>query len=206
MRDHLNYEILGSTVDDAAGEAFDKTARLLGLPYPGGPKLSAAAQARVVNQTLSIQLPRPMLGSTYHSPLTTHHLDFSFSGLKTAVRYAIDRGDIHLPDDLDAAARAIEDAIVDVLIAKLGRAIIQTKPASVTIVGGVSANRELRRRLFDDLLSSQHPQLTGLLAAQQFTTDNAAMIGSAAIFRLARNEGILTDPFDLVTSASLRLS
>lgn len=209
MRDHFSYEILGSTVDDAAGEAFDKTARLLGLPYPGGPKLSAhAADARKVNAKLGIDLPRPMMGvgsPTHYNLPPTHSLDFSFSGLKTAVRYAIDRGDIVLPADIDRAARAIEDAIVDVLIGKLERAIKHIQPKSVAIVGGVSANQELRCR-FGDLLTPHPSRFTGWLAEGQFTTDNAAMIGSAAIFHLARQHGILASPFDLVTNPSLRLS
>ncbi len=205
MRDHFDYEILGSTVDDAAGEAFDKTARLLGLPYPGGPKLSAhAADARKVNAKLGFELPRPMLGENRHQVSGISGLNFSFSGLKTAVRYAIDRGDIVLPADLDRAARAIEDAICDVLIGKLGRAIEHVKPASIAIVGGVSANAELRRRF--GLLTTHYNLLTGRLAEPAYTTDNAAMIGAAAVFRLARGEGTLTNPFDLVTNPSLRLS
>lgn len=190
MKHHLRYEILGQTLDDAAGEAFDKCARLLGLPYPGGPEISRrAALARSSDRQLTLKLPRPMLNRSL--------LDFSFSGLKTAVRYAIDRGDIRLPQDIDPAAREIEDAIIDVLLGKLAQAIAQTKPNSVAIVGGVSANRELRHRARE--------QLTVYVPDPQYSTDNAAMIGAAAIYRLARNESGVTDPLQLVTNASARL-
>ncbi|MGI6103324.1 MAG: tRNA (adenosine(37)-N6)-threonylcarbamoyltransferase complex transferase subunit TsaD [Patescibacteria group bacterium] len=192
MRDHFRYEVLGSTIDDAAGEAFDKCARLLGLGYPGGPVLSkAAAQARAAGEALGITFPRPMHDSG--------DLRFSFSGLKTAVRYAIDRGDIALPEQINAAARETEDAIVDVLLQKLARAVEQYNPATVAIVGGVSANHELRRRATE--------QFGGILRIPAFPycTDNAAMIGSAGLMRFLKNDGITTWQH-LTANAALRLS
>lgn len=192
MRDHFTYELLGSTIDDAAGEAFDKTARLLNLGYPGGPALSqAAARGRTANQTIGVELPRPMLKSG--------DLRFSFSGLKTAVRYAIDRGDIRVPGDVDPAAAAIEDAIVDVLLAKLAQAAEQVQPASIAIVGGVSANAELRRRATEQF--TRYPVLIPHLS---FCTDNAAMIGAAGLVRFLKNEGVTTW-HDIHANPSLRI-
>lgn len=195
MQNHFEYEILGSTVDDAAGEAFDKCARLLELGYPGGPALSkAAAEARTNNQQLGIKLPRPMLNSG--------DLKFSFSGLKTAVLYAIERGDIKLPQDQAAAAREVEDAIVDSLIKKTLQAAKNHQPASLTLVGGVAANSTLRSRL---VAEAKEINLPLYIAPLPFTTDNAAMIGAAAIFRLIHDLQATVLPQDIQPTASLRL-
>ncbi|MBI2589845.1 tRNA (adenosine(37)-N6)-threonylcarbamoyltransferase complex transferase subunit TsaD [Candidatus Berkelbacteria bacterium] len=195
MREHFDYEILGKTVDDAAGEAFDKTARLLELRYPGGPEIAqAAARARENGANLKIVLPRPMLASK--------DFNFSFSGLKTAVRYALNRGDIVLPRDTDAAAAAIEDAILDVLIAKTCRAAQEHRPTSVALVGGVAANYELRRRLGDGLVKLSTPLF---LPELEYTTDNAAMIGAAGLVRYFETpRRYLSKP--LVADASMRLT
>lgn len=191
IKGHFEYEILGNTVDDAAGEAFDKTARLLELGYPGGPALSKeAAIARENNLQSAFKLPRPMLDSA--------DLNFSFSGLKTAVRYAIDRGDIDLFNK-QIAAREIEDAIIDVLIGKLKKASQQIEASSIAIVGGVSANRQLRLRAQQEFGSKLY------IPDFEFTTDNAAMIGAAAIFRLAQNRGVVKNPLTIEANASLRL-
>lgn len=195
MRDHFQYEILGSTVDDAAGEAFDKCARLLELGYPGGPALSqAAAEARANNEQLALKLPRPMLDSG--------NLKFSFSGLKTAVLYAIQRGDIKLPQDQRAAAREVEDAIVEVLIAKTMQAAKEFQPASLALVGGVSANNQLRTALTEAAVQQSLPIY---IAPLPFTTDNAAMIGAAAIFRFGLDPNFAQDPLAIEANPSLRL-
>ncbi len=171
-----NYRLLGDTKDDAAGEAFDKTAKLLGLPYPGGPALSALA-AR--GRPGVVTLPRPML--------TSGDLDFSFSGLKTAValrvRAAAGDGDpAALPESVKAdIARAFEDAVVDVLVAKALAALAASGRATLVVAGGVGANRKLRERL-------------GAVAAErgarvhfpdpQYCTDNGAMIALVGALRL----------------------
>jgi N6-L-threonylcarbamoyladenine synthase len=159
------YELLGDTQDDAAGEAFDKTAQLLGLGYPGGPALSRLAES---GQPGRYRLPRPMIASG---------LDFSFSGLKTAVLTLL-RNENPPPADL---ARAFVDAIVEVLVAKCARAVETTGLTRLVVAGGVGANRQLRaaldaeaaRRGFD--VFYPEPELC---------TDNGAMIAFAAAQRL----------------------
>lgn len=171
------YELLGETLDDAAGEAFDKTAKLLGLGYPGGPALSALAQQ---GDPTRFALPRPKL----HSP----DLDFSFSGLKTAVltqqqKWAKeDWSEAELNQARADLAAATETAIVDVLVAKSVRALEQTGAKRLVIAGGVGANRLLRERL--------HERLRRLRAQAYFPplalcTDNGAMIAFAAAQRVA---------------------
>lgn len=195
MRNHFEYEIVGSTLDDAAGEAFDKCARLLDLGYPGGPALSkAAAEARADNQQLSIKLPRPMLDSG--------DAKFSFSGLKTALRYAIERGDVQLPRDQAAAARGTEDAIVETLVIKTMWAAAKYQPASLALVGGVAANSQLRTQL---ATAASAADLSLYIAPMPFTTDNAAMIGAAATFRLAHDPMSIVEPNAIQPNASLRL-
>ena len=159
------YELLGDTQDDAAGEAFDKTAQLLGLGYPGGPALSELA---VRGTPGKYRLPRPMIATG---------LDFSFSGLKTAVLSVLKNGKTN-PADL---ARAFVDVIVEVLVAKCARAVEMTGITRLVVAGGVGANRQLRaaldaegaRRGFD--VYYPEPELC---------TDNGAMIAFAAAFRI----------------------
>jgi len=163
------YALLGETVDDAAGEAFDKTAQLLGLGYPGGPAVSFLAE---LGNPLRFKLPRPMLGSA--------DLNFSFSGLKTAVLTTLRQspGDEQSRADLAAAAEA---AIVDVLVAKALAALDSTSINELVVAGGVGANSRLRARLTAEAdqrgFSVHYPEL-------QFCTDNGAMIAFAGAMRL----------------------
>ena len=163
------YRLLGQTRDDAAGEAFDKTAKLLGLPYPGGPALSQLAAS---GREGAFDFPRPMLDRP--------GLEFSFSGLKTAVLHAV--RDRELTPQLRAdVARGVEEAIVDALCAKTLRALKQTGLSALTVSGGVGANRRLREQLVRALASRggrvYFPRL-------EFCTDNAAMIAVAGLARL----------------------
>jgi len=165
------YVLLGETLDDAAGEAFDKTAQLLGLGYPGGPALAGLAERGVSGR---VTLPRPMLHSG--------DLDFSFSGLKTAVMLQVkDRA----LDDMTRAdiAAEFQNAIVDVLIAKSLSALEQTGVSELVVAGGVGANRELRRRLSH--AASAHGASV-FYPPPEFCTDNGAMIAFAAALRLQR--------------------
>lgn len=169
-----DYEILGETLDDAAGEAFDKTAKMMGLPYPGGPRLSQLAQN---GDASTYKFPRPMTDRP--------GLDFSFSGLKTSVRVEIAKQAINetLAEDVKAnIARGFQDAVVDTLSIKCRRALKQTGRKTLVIAGGVSANTHLRAQL---------EAMTQKLGAQvyyprtEFCTDNGAMIAYAGWLRLS---------------------
>ena len=175
------YALLGDTLDDAAGEAFDKSAKLLGLGYPGGPAISALA-AR--GQSGVRALPRPMLHSG--------DLDFSFSGLKTAVLTAVRKG---LPDEQARADLACElqAAIVDVLVAKSLAAVRQTGLTRLVIAGGVSANTRLRSALQQATASGR---LRVYFPEPALCTDNGAMIAFAGALRLMTTAGASQDSTD----------
>jgi N6-L-threonylcarbamoyladenine synthase len=160
------YVLLGETQDDAAGEAFDKTAKLLGLGYPGGPALSKLAEQGVAGRH---RLPRPMIGSG--------DLDFSFSGLKTAVLLSL-RQESPRPEDL---ARAFVDAVVDVLVAKCVRALETSNLDRLVVAGGVGANRQLRAAL--DTQAARHG-FDVFYPEPELCTDNGAMIAFAAALRM----------------------
>lgn len=177
MKDWATYEKIGETRDDAVGEAFDKVARLLGLPYPGGPEISRLAKsAREQNLPPFAKLPVPMLNSG--------DLDFSFSGLKTAVRNAV--MDKTLSDtDKAALARDFEDVVITVLIYKLTRAIESHNAQSVIIGGGVAANTRLREAVSALSTATLYPHLSIHLPAQSLSTDNSIMIALAGHAHLA---------------------
>jgi N6-L-threonylcarbamoyladenine synthase len=163
------YRVLGSTRDDAAGEAFDKTAKLLGLPYPGGPHLAELAGEGAAG---AFSFPRPMLDRP--------GLEFSFSGLKTAVLHAV-RGRELTPQFKADVARAVQEAIVDTLAAKALRALEYTGLTALVVSGGVSANRALRERL---TAAAGRQGVRVYYPRLEFSTDNAAMIAVAGLKRL----------------------
>jgi N6-L-threonylcarbamoyladenine synthase len=166
MRDHGQYETLGQTVDDAAGEAFDKIARFLGLGYPGGPAIDALAER---GDPEAIPFPRPMANDG---------LDFSFSGLKTAVVTYCRRN----PDaDVADVAASFQAAVVDVLVAKLLRAAKQTGVDTIVVGGGVAANSGLRAAVVAD---GERAGLRVVVPSLALCTDNAAMIAACGHFRL----------------------
>ncbi|HVO89038.1 MAG TPA: tRNA (adenosine(37)-N6)-threonylcarbamoyltransferase complex transferase subunit TsaD [Casimicrobiaceae bacterium] len=170
------YALLGDTLDDAAGEAFDKTAKLLGLPYPGGPELARLAESGTPGH---VQLPRPMLDSG--------DLQFSFSGLKTAVvttarRMAGSSAPEHLSDAIKAdIALEFQSAVVEVLVAKSIAALAMTGRTRLVVAGGVGANSALREQLRQSIVARGaqvfFPEL-------RFCTDNGAMIALAGALRL----------------------
>ncbi|MBI1905405.1 MAG: tRNA (adenosine(37)-N6)-threonylcarbamoyltransferase complex transferase subunit TsaD [Rhodocyclales bacterium] len=168
-----DYVLLGETLDDAAGEAFDKTAKLMGLGYPGGPQLATLAESGCVGR---FSLPRPMLRSG--------DLDFSFSGLKTAVLNVVSSPDWNADDVADLAAD-FQEAVVDVLCAKSQRALDQTGLTQLVVAGGVGANRRLRAQLDAALRRKRrrayYPEL-------ELCTDNGAMIAFAGALRLQAGE------------------
>jgi N6-L-threonylcarbamoyladenine synthase len=171
------YKLIGETRDDAAGECFDKTARILGLGYPGGPAIAAAAaKFKIQNSKFKIHLPRPMIHQKNY--------DFSFSGLKTAVLYDFQsrtEEERRAKKYLQTMAFEIQQAIIDVLIYKTIRAAKDYKVKSIILGGGVAANDELRRQ-FILHLKSKILNLNFFVPPKKFSTDNAAMIALTAIF------------------------
>jgi N6-L-threonylcarbamoyladenine synthase len=161
---------LGTTVDDAAGEAFDKVARFLGLGYPGGPAIDREALA---GDPEAIDFPRPMLDQGY---------DFSFSGLKTAVvTYVRKQPDVAVAD----VAASFQRAVVDVLVAKARQAVREVGAKGLCLAGGVAANSLLRERVLDACVEDG---LRAFLPSRELCTDNAAMVAAAGWWRL-RNDG-----------------
>ncbi len=167
MDDHGVYRVLGQTVDDAAGEAFDKVARFLGLGYPGGPAIDRVARA---GNPHAIAFPRPMLDDGY---------DFSFSGLKTAVVHYVRK---HPDTSVADVAASFEAAVVDVLVEKLMVAARDVGVGAVVVGGGVAANSMLRERLLD---IAEKGELQIVLPSLALCTDNAAMVAALAAYRLA---------------------
>ncbi len=161
------YRKLGGTRDDAAGEAYDKVGKMLGLPYPGGPEIEKSARG---GNPAAYDFPRSML----HDP----HLDFSFSGLKTAVLYTLQReeGNVSVPD----LAASFQQAVIEILVGKTLRAARQSGRRTIALSGGVSMNRALREA-FQDACGKSGCEL--VTASPDFCTDNAAMIAFAALLR-----------------------
>lgn len=169
---HGEYKYLGGTRDDAAGEAFDKTARLLGLPYPGGPVISKLAEK---GNPKAYHLPRPMIDSG--------DLDFSFSGLKTAVFNLISElGSEKLTEKTIAdLCASIEEAIVDILVRKTVRASQRYNIEQIIVAGGVAANRKLTEEL-TKTVQTKTPRARIFIPPPRLCTDNAAYIGAAAFY------------------------
>lgn len=178
VRNVGDYHLLGDTLDDAAGEAFDKTAKLLGLPYPGGPELAKLA---VQGDPTRFKFPRPMTDRP--------GLDFSFSGLKTFARNTLQREqklNPASPEQLKAdISRAFEDAVVDTLVIKCRRAIRETETKRLVLAGGVSANQHLRKRI-NELMVKEEGE--AFYPRTEFCTDNGAMIAYAGWLRLKAGE------------------
>jgi len=168
-----DYQLLGESIDDAAGEAFDKTARLMGLGYPGGPKIAKLAEQGVAGRFV---FPRPMTDRP--------GLDFSFSGLKTAALNVIQKQELTEQTKADIAC-AFQDAVVDTLTIKCKRALQQTQCNQLVIAGGVSANLALRKKL-QGLMNELHGQV--YYPRLEFCTDNGAMIAYAGYQRLLKGE------------------
>ncbi|MDD5145515.1 MAG: tRNA (adenosine(37)-N6)-threonylcarbamoyltransferase complex transferase subunit TsaD [Candidatus Pacebacteria bacterium] len=186
------YQILGETRDDAAGECFDKVARILGLGYPGGPAIAAAAaKLQITNHKSQIKLPRPMMAQKNY--------DFSFSGLKTAVLYKYQKSNISAQggpasggktqkskEYINAMCAEVQQAIIDVLLKKALKAAKDFKAKSVILGGGVTANEELRKQ-FKEKIEKELPNVKFFVPETKFSTDNAAMVGLAAYFNYLKN-------------------
>jgi len=185
MEGHGRYTVLGTTIDDAVGEAFDKVARFLGLGYPGGPAIDRISE---VGDPGAVAFPRAMEREGY---------DFSFSGLKTAVtRYA----KLHPEAEVADLAASFQHAAVEVLITKARRAVADTGARSLCLGGGVGANSVLRRRVVE---VCEEDGVAAIVPSREMCTDNAAMIAAAAWWRL-RSDG--PTPLDVGISPSLPLA
>ena len=201
MRDWGDYELLGATRDDAAGEAFDKVAKLLELGYPGGPIVSQMAES---GNAKAIDFPRAMLKSG--------DFDFSFSGLKTAVRrYTEEKrymkretGNEKRDTDgfINDICASFQEAAVDVLVEKTRRAIEEFMPKSVILAGGVSANKRLREQM--QKMASAYKNISFYAPDLSLAGDNAAMIATAGYFLLQK--GSKNDPFTLIARPSLKIT
>lgn len=177
VESELKHRVLGSTMDDAAGECFDKTGKLLGLAYPAGPEIDRLAEEGDPN---AFDFPRPLMGDPGD--------DFSFSGLKTSVRYFLrdNPGLLSDPQKVRDVCAGVQTAIVDVLVTKAIRAARRTGVRCVTASGGVTCNRALRRQLEN---ACKKNGFSLRLAARDFCTDNAAMIGILAERKLLAGNG-----------------
>lgn len=189
MRDHGEFERLGETLDDAAGEAFDKVAKMLGLPYPGGPAVDRLARQ---GNPKAFAFPRPMIDRD--------DAMFSFSGLKTAVMYELRKNESRMDDESFRAdiAASFQEAIVETLVEKTMRTAGRCMPKSIVLAGGVAANAALRDRLKE---ATEHRGMTMCLPPFQYSLDNAAMIAAAGYFRAIR--GIGADPLTLVVDPNM---
>jgi N6-L-threonylcarbamoyladenine synthase len=185
MEGHGRYRLLGTTVDDAVGEAYDKVARFLGLGYPGGPVIDRLA---LEGDPQAIRFPRPMLNEGY---------DFSLSGLKTAVvNYVRSHPEAHVPD----VAASFQEAVIEVLVTKARRAAADTGARVICIGGGVAANSLLRARITEACLEDG---ITPFVPSRELCTDNAAMVAAAAWWRF-RADG--PTPLDIGAMPNLRLA
>ncbi len=187
----FSYKVIGETLDDAVGEAFDKVARMLGLAYPGGPEISRlAAEARTAGDKSLLPLPRPMI--RYNS------CDVSFSGLKTAALYALrDIGGAEKlsPKEKSAFAREFEDAVAEVFVAKTRRALEETQAKTFAIGGGVAANTHLRHTL-TQLVREEFSGTEVRAPKPSASGDNAVMIAQTALMHLLCNDWSLENKND----------
>ncbi|WP_405607523.1 tRNA (adenosine(37)-N6)-threonylcarbamoyltransferase complex transferase subunit TsaD [Polaribacter sp. Asnod1-A03] len=188
VKNHFEMEILGETIDDAVGEAFDKSAKILGLPYPGGPLIDKHAK---LGNPKAFKFTKPKVGD----------LDFSFSGLKTGILYFIQKqvkiNPNFIEENLDDICASIQYTIVEILMEKLKNAVKKTGIKHIAIAGGVSANSEIRNKL---QLAEKHFGWTTYVPKFEFTTDNAAMIAISGYLKYLNN-----DYSDVSVTAKARL-
>jgi len=181
MDKNQKIKIIGETLDDAAGEAYDKGAKMLGLDYPGGPLLAREADRfKKTKKNTSLSFPRPMLNS--------NNFHFSFSGLKTALLYQLQK-DPSWKKCVPEYCFAYQQAIIDILIAKTLKAAKKFLAKTIMLSGGVSANQELKDQ-FQKRITSADLKANFLTPAKEYTTDNAAMIASAAAFKIKSRKSV----------------
>ncbi len=177
VNDYFSMEILGEAIDDAVGEAFDKSAKILGLPYPGGPFIDSYAQ---LGNPTAFDFPKPK---------TKNELDFSFSGLKTAILYFIQKKEKENPEfikeNLHDICASIQRTIIDILLIKLKKAVKKTGITTIAIAGGVSANSGIRKTLVE---AEKKYQWNTHIPKFEYTTDNAAMIGITGYYKYLQGD------------------
>lgn len=204
MKRHYNFQIMGATRDDAVGEAFDKVAALLGLPYPGGPNISKMAEKGdgtkykfpIIDLT-----PEPKRGPEGFLEYPSPSLDFSFSGLKTAVLNVVKQSKSLTNQDKANIAASFQKTLVDTLVQNSQRAIEQFKPKSFILSGGVAANPLLRQELAK---LCEKSQVDFSMPKLKYCTDNAAMIGAAAYYKQKKSGFV--EPKELTPNPNLKLS
>ncbi|MCE9585083.1 tRNA (adenosine(37)-N6)-threonylcarbamoyltransferase complex transferase subunit TsaD [Candidatus Nomurabacteria bacterium] len=197
-KDWMKYKVIGETLDDAAGEAFDKVARMLGLPYPGGPEISRLAElgrTLLLQQSPAFTLPRPMMYSK--------NFDFSFSGLKTAVLYLIRKIGTLDEEIKMKIALEFENAVVETLIHKTKKALTLHKAGTLIVAGGVSANKYLRKEIMK--LKKDNPKLEILFPEKKLSTDNAIMIGIVSYLKYIKNNKKVPNPAKIKAVGNLSL-
>ncbi len=203
MSEWRSYTLIGQTKDDAVGEAYDKVARMLDLPYPGGPEISKLSEflrktdpdPTGGNLETPFSLPRPLLHD--------NTCDFSFSGLKTAVLYALKKRTGLSPDERVQMAYEFENAVAEVLWKKTARALEETGAKTLVIGGGVSANTHIRR-VFKDKIAKAHPGVALRIPPARLTTDNAIMIALAGFYRARMSD--FADPDALIAHGTQSLA
>ncbi|MFZ2979166.1 MAG: tRNA (adenosine(37)-N6)-threonylcarbamoyltransferase complex transferase subunit TsaD, partial [Candidatus Magasanikiibacteriota bacterium] len=168
IKKQVSYKKIGATLDDAAGECFDKVAKLLNFEYPGGPKISKFAET---GNTKAIEFPRPMLDKK--------NFDFSFAGLKTSALYWLRDNKLNKKITLNDFCASFEQAIIDVLVGKTLKAVLKYKPKTVILGGGVAANKKLRETLQNEI----SPYSLLLVPSIKYAMDNAAMIAVAGYYK-----------------------
>ena len=205
----LQYEIIGNTMDDAVGEAFDKVARTLGLPYPGGPQISklaeslrstSPAKAGTPQEENKISLPRPMLHSK--------NFDFSFSGLKTAVLYLVrDLGGLEKLDEKTKAEIALEfeNAAIECLVHKTAKAVEKYKIQTLVVAGGVAANKHLKNEMEKLANQNRKQKIKLMFPTRELATDNSLMIGIVGYLNYIKNKKKVPNPKTIKATGSLKL-
>lgn len=195
MKDIGKYKLISETRDDAAGECFDKVARILGLGYPGGPVIAReAAKFKIHNSKFKIHLPRPMMYQKNY--------DFSFSGLKTAVLYEFQKQPPKIRKSknyIRMMCREVQQAIIDVLLHKIIKAAKDFKVKSIILGGGVAANEELRKQ-FKEKIKKEIPNSKFFIPDSQLCTDNAAMVAAVAYFHRKEASILAKDSADKIKS------
>jgi N6-L-threonylcarbamoyladenine synthase len=197
VKDFGQYQILGETRDDAAGECFDKVARILGLGYPGGPIISKLADLKSPRISMPMKMPRPMMSQKNY--------DFSFSGLKTAVLYDFQKRDQNVaksPTYIQKMCQEVQQAIIDVLISKTIKAAKDFQAKSLILGGGVTANNELKRQ-FKVKIKKEGLKINFLVPKSIFCTDNAVMVAVAGYYNFISGK---ISKKDLEAKANLRIS